>query len=40
MGSFVIALVVAVSIAAGAGVVRLSSRHGAISYFTSDRNLP
>jgi Na+/proline symporter len=37
---FVIALVVVASIVAGAGVVRLSSRHGAVSYFTSDRNLP
>ena len=36
----VVVLVVVASIAAGTGVVRLSSRHGAVSYFTSDRNLP
>ena len=36
----VVATVIAVSIVAGMGVVRLSSRHGAVSYFTSDRNLP
>ena len=35
----VVVLVVVASIAAGTGVVRLSSRHGAVSYFTSDRNL-
>jgi len=32
--------VIAVTMVAGVAVVRLSSRHGAISYFTSDRNLP
>jgi solute:Na+ symporter, SSS family len=36
----VVAFVVVASIVAGMGVVRLSSRHGAVSYFTSDRNLP
>ncbi|MCX6928612.1 MAG: sodium:solute symporter [Verrucomicrobia bacterium] len=36
----VVALVILVSMVAGMGVVRLSSRHGALSYFTSDRNLP
>jgi solute:Na+ symporter, SSS family len=36
----VVAFVVIASIVAGAGVVRFSSRHGAVSYFTSDRNLP
>jgi solute:Na+ symporter, SSS family len=36
----VVAVVVVASILAGIGVVRLSSRHGAVSYFTSDRNLP
>jgi solute:Na+ symporter, SSS family len=36
----VVALVVLVTMFAGMAVVRLSSRHGAISYFTSDRNLP
>ena len=36
----VVAVVVVASIVAGMAVVRLSSRHGAVSYFTSDRNLP
>jgi solute:Na+ symporter, SSS family len=36
----VVAFVVVASILAGMGVVRLASRHGAVSYFTSDRNLP
>ena len=36
----VVALVIAISLVAGMAVVRLSSRHGAVSYFTSDRNLP
>jgi solute:Na+ symporter, SSS family len=36
----VVAFVVIASMVAGMGVVRLSSRHGAVSYFTSDRNLP
>src|SRR5512135_1857796 len=36
----VVALVVVVTMLAGMAVVRLSSRHGAVSYFTSDRNLP
>jgi Na+/proline symporter len=36
----VVILVVVVSIAAGTAVVRFSSRHGALSYFASDRNLP
>jgi solute:Na+ symporter, SSS family len=36
----VVALVVVASIVAGMAVVRFSSRHGAASYFTSDRNLP
>jgi solute:Na+ symporter, SSS family len=36
----VVAFVVIASIIAGMAVVRLSSRHGAVSYFTSDRNLP
>lgn len=36
----VVALVIGVSMAAGGAVVRISSRHGAVSYFTSDRNLP
>ena len=36
----VVALVIVASLMAGMGVVRLSSRHGALSYFTSDRNLP
>ncbi len=36
----VVALVVVLSMVAGVAVVRFSSRHGAISYFTSDRNLP
>jgi Na+/proline symporter len=36
----VVVLVVVLSIVAGVAVVRLSSRHGALSYFASDRNLP
>jgi solute:Na+ symporter, SSS family len=36
----VVAVVIVASIVAGMGVVRLSSRHGAVSYFTGDRNLP
>jgi SSS family solute:Na+ symporter len=36
----VVILVVVASVVAGTAVVRLSSRHGALSYFTSDRNLP
>jgi SSS family solute:Na+ symporter len=36
----IVALVIVASLIAGMGVVRLSSRHGALSYFTSDRNLP
>jgi solute:Na+ symporter, SSS family len=36
----VVVFVIGASIAAGMGVVRLSSRHEAESYFTSDRNLP
>ena len=36
----VVAFVIGISIAAGVWVVRFSSRHGAESYFTSDRNLP
>ena len=36
----VVALVIAASLVAGMAVVRLSSRHGAVSYFTGDRNLP
>lgn len=36
----VVAAVIVVSMVAGIAVVRLSSRHGAISYFTGDRNLP
>jgi Na+/proline symporter len=36
----IVALVVVASIAAGVAVVRLASRHGALSYFASDRNLP
>src|SRR5215813_5765453 len=36
----VVAAVVVVSIVAGMAVSRLSSRHGATSYFASDRNLP
>jgi Na+/proline symporter len=36
----VVAFVVVASIVAGMAVVRLSSRHGAVSYFTGDRNLP
>jgi SSS family solute:Na+ symporter len=37
--SIVLAVVV-LSIVAGMAVVRFSSRHGALSYFASDRNLP
>jgi len=36
----VVALVVLTAMVAGLAVVRLSSRHGAISYFACDRNLP
>jgi solute:Na+ symporter, SSS family len=36
----VVAAVVVLSAVAGVSVVRLSSRHGAVSYFTGDRNLP
>ncbi|EEF63031.1 sodium:solute symporter family transporter [Pedosphaera parvula] len=36
----VVALVIVLSMVAGMGVMRLSSRNGAISYFTGDRNLP
>jgi len=36
----VVAVVIGIAIVAGMAVTRLSSRHGAISYFTSDRNLP
>ena len=36
----VVAAVLILSAVAGVGVVRLSSRHGAVSYFTGDRNLP
>jgi solute:Na+ symporter, SSS family len=36
----VVVLVVVASLVAGTAVVRLSSRHGAVSYFTGDRNLP
>ena len=36
----VVVLVVVLSIVAGMAVVRFSSRHGALSYFASDRNLP
>ena len=36
----VVALVIVASVVAGMGVMRFSSRHGALSYFTSDRNLP
>jgi len=36
----VVGAVVVLSMVAGSFVVRLSSRHGAVSYFTSDRNLP
>jgi solute:Na+ symporter, SSS family len=36
----VIGFVVAISIVAGIAVARRSSRHGALSYFASDRNLP
>jgi hypothetical protein len=36
----VVALVTVMSMVAGMGVIRLASRHGAASYFTSDRNLP
>ena len=36
----VVALVVLIGMIGGMAVVRLSSRHGALSYFASDRNLP
>ncbi len=36
----VVAAVIVVSIIAGMGVTRLSSRNGAVSYFTGDHNLP
>jgi Na+/proline symporter len=36
----VVVFVVVISIAAGFAVSRFSSRHGALSYFASDRNLP
>lgn len=36
----VVAIVVIASVAVGVATVRLASRHGAISYFASDRNLP
>ncbi|MDD4869262.1 MAG: hypothetical protein PHR77_01785 [Kiritimatiellae bacterium] len=36
----VVAVVIVASILAGMAVVRISSRHGAVSYFTGDRNLP
>src|SRR5437588_10744293 len=36
----VVAAVLVLSAIAGLGVVRVSSRHGAVSYFTGDRNLP
>jgi Na+/proline symporter len=36
----IVGAVVVLSVVAGMLVARLSSRHGAISYFTSDRNLP
>jgi solute:Na+ symporter, SSS family len=36
----VVAGVVALALTAGLALVRLSSRHGAVSYFTGDRNLP
>ncbi len=36
----VVAVVIGIAVVAGMAVTRLSSRHGAISYFTSDRNLP
>jgi SSS family solute:Na+ symporter len=36
----IVAAVVIVSMIAGIGVVRLSSRNGAVSYFTGDRDLP
>jgi len=36
----VVALFLVVSVVAGLAVVRFSSRHGAVSYFASDRNLP
>src|SRR5262249_25567646 len=37
---FVVAAVVVLSIVAGIMVMRSASRNGALSYFTSDRNLP
>jgi Na+/proline symporter len=36
----IVVIVVVLSIVAGMAVVRFSSRHGAVSYFASDRNLP
>jgi SSS family solute:Na+ symporter len=36
----VVASVIVLSIVAGMGVMRFSSRNGAVSYFTGDRNLP
>src|SRR6478735_10998235 len=36
----VVVFVVVISIAAGMAVSKFSSRHGALSYFASDRNLP
>jgi SSS family solute:Na+ symporter len=36
----IVAAVIVVSMTAGIGVVRLSSRNGAVSYFTGDRDLP
>ena len=36
----VVAVVVVITMLAGVAVVRISSRHGALSYFSGDRNLP
>ncbi len=36
----VVAVVIVATIVAGTAVVRLSSRHGAVSFFIGDRNLP
>jgi len=36
----VVAVVIALALGAGLALVRISSRHGAVSYFTGDRNLP
>lgn len=36
----VVVLVVVLSIVAGMAAIRFASRHGAVSYFASDRNLP